>query len=280
MRKYQKSTDYRLGRGQNVLGAATDLGLKMPPPVAEAEARLKALQRRQRAQPTDAEARAATVALLRADPEADLSAAAVDELARDVTSNALAQAIDLLRHEVTVLALQYSTDLLADARKRIWAPAVEILVQAAAIEPSATLASLVQAGRTSEAEVLTHAAAAAETVSACYRFRAATCRGEDSGFPHRRWDNPQDLDLHALADLARLDYYLAGLRQGGVLTYLDLADLEQRSRTWAEEERARQAADAATARQKVLAARSVRDERARKLEERKKKSARRRARAA
>lgn len=275
-KRYQKSTDFRLGRGQNVLTAAEALGLKMPKAVDEARKRLAALTARQRALVTDTEARNATVALLLDDPDADLTAAATAEITRDVTAGALGRAVDLVKAEITALAMQYSDELLADARTRVFEPAVVVLVRAAALEPGATLAGLVTAKRSTEAETFTAAAAAAEQVRAAFRFRSTIYRNEDGGFPHRRWGNPQDLDLHALAELAGLDYFLAGIRQGGTLVLLDLHDLDGRARTWEAEQKAREAEAAQALKHKRTANRAAQSDRTKQLEERKQKSARRR----
>ena len=280
MKKYTRSSDFRLGRGQNVLASAEALNLKMPRAVEDARKRLVALTARQRALITDTEARAATVALLLADPEADITAAASAEITRDVLANSLTQAIDTVRSEITSIAMQHGDELLADCRSRVFEPAVNVLVKVAAIEPGASLAGLVQAKRTDEAEAFTQAAAAAEQVRAAFRFRSTIYRNEDGGMPHARWENPQDIDWTGAENLTGLPWFLFGIRAGGRPALFDLAELDARSRTWQAEENARQAADAESTRTKVLAARAVRDDRARQLEERKKKSARRRSRAA
>lgn len=225
------SRSYRLFGSSRLIAELVALGVEIPPAVAAAEERVSILDQRRKETPVVDERRKVSVETLLDDPAADIGPLALAELAADVERNTLVQASDGARAQVLNALLANADALVASLDAVVFAPALAQLVEAAAVAPQATVAGLLQSGKAKQARALADAPVAAEQLKRAYRLRGFIYRG--SGIDHlacARWRHPELVHLDGLHGV---DYWCAGIRQGGELWLGTYTDVEAASRAHA-----------------------------------------------
>lgn len=229
MKRYSRSTNYRLHRGRSVLDRLHDLGITPPAEVATAAGVLDALEQRRRDLPDEHALRARTVEALMADPAADVHDLALAEHARDVEARALAEALDRASEALSRAVFHASDEIVAAARREIFEPSAKILTAVAQLPAGTTLSDLVRSKATKDAEAMTLAPLAAEKLRLCFTLRDALAHGETARLAHRTWKNPTDIDWTGAESATGVDRYVHGIRRGGQLwlgTYAELEHLD------------------------------------------------------
>lgn len=213
-------------------------GVKLPKAVVDTRAALDTLRSRMRDLPAEDAHRAAAVAALHADPSADVDAYGMAEAAGTVVADALRQTLDETDHRLKVVIEQHADTITATIRSTIFEPALATLTTCAPLYRTASLADLVTAGRTEEAEALASLPVALERIGTAYELRNRLYRRPATDMRKAwTWENPDDLvHIHLDAD----EPLLAGIRQGGrpwLPTHTEMDELDQRLRRDAKAER-------------------------------------------